>query len=165
MPPRVSTTSVTALSSTPSIRSRTWQFAATRGAGSQIDSSVAGRGATRRVPSWPITRPRRLAAGRFRLNAATMAELEARRTEQCGGPAVHVLDRRRPGAAGALGRWWARARARAGIDPNRLHDVRHWSATMAIGAGADVRTVAGRLGHANPVMTLRVYAHVLDAAD
>jgi integrase len=28
-----------------------------------------------------------------------------------------------------------------------------------------VRTVAGRLGHANPAMTLRVYAHAFAAAD
>ena len=29
----------------------------------------------------------------------------------------------------------------------------------------DVRTIAGRLGHANPAMTLRVYAHAFAAAD
>ena len=32
-------------------------------------------------------------------------------------------------------------------------------------AGHDVRTVAGRLGHANPAMTLRTYAHVVESAD
>ena len=54
----------------------------------------------------------------------------------------------------------------AGIDERwRLHDLRHWSATVAIGQGHDVRTVAGRLGHANPAMTLRVYAHAFAAAD
>jgi integrase len=47
----------------------------------------------------------------------------------------------------------------------RLHDLRHWSATVAITSGHDVRTVAGRLGHANPAMTLRVYAHAVEAAD
>jgi len=47
----------------------------------------------------------------------------------------------------------------------RLHDLRHWSATLAIGSGHDLRTVANRLGHANPAMTLRVYAHALDIAD
>ena len=36
---------------------------------------------------------------------------------------------------------------------------------MAIGPGHDVRTVANRLGHANPAMTLRVYAHAFAAAD
>ena len=43
--------------------------------------------------------------------------------------------------------------------------MRHWSATLAIGRGHDIRTVANRLGHANPAMTLRVYAHALDIAD
>ncbi len=62
--------------------------------------------------------------------------------------------------------WWRRARDAAGIDRSwRLHDLRHWSATMSIAAGHDVRTVANRLGHANPAMTLRVYAHAVDAAD
>jgi integrase len=65
-----------------------------------------------------------------------------------------------------VGWWWKRARKLAGIDERwRLHDLRHWSATVAIGQGHDVRTVAGRLGHANPAMTLRVYAHAFAAAD
>jgi integrase len=65
-----------------------------------------------------------------------------------------------------VGWWWRRARALSGIDPKwRLHDLRHWSASVAIAQGHDVRTVAGRLGHANPAMTLRVYAHAFGAAD
>ena len=65
-----------------------------------------------------------------------------------------------------IGWWWRRARKLSGIDTKwRLHDLRHWSATVAIGQGHDVRTVAGRLGHANPAMTLRVYAHAFAAAD
>jgi len=65
-----------------------------------------------------------------------------------------------------VGWWWHRARELSGIDKRwRLHDVRHFSATMAIGSGFDVRTVAHRLGHAEPAMTLRVYAHAEQAAD
>ena len=65
-----------------------------------------------------------------------------------------------------IGWWWKRARKLAGIDPRwRLHDLRHWSATVAIGSGHDVRTVANRLGHADPSMTLRVYSHAVQAAD
>ena len=65
-----------------------------------------------------------------------------------------------------IGWWWTRARELSGIDKSwRLHDLRHWSATAAIGSGHDIRTVAGRLGHANAAMTLRVYAHVLENAD
>ena len=65
-----------------------------------------------------------------------------------------------------IGWWWTRARARSGIDRCwRLHDLRHFSATMAIAAGHDVRTVAHRLGHSDPAMTLRVYAHAVKLAD
>ncbi|GAC1606541.1 MAG: hypothetical protein NVS3B21_36360 [Acidimicrobiales bacterium] len=54
----------------------------------------------------------------------------------------------------------------SGIDTAwRLHDLRHRSATQAIGSGHDIRTVAGRLGHANAAMILRVYAHVLERSD
>jgi integrase len=65
-----------------------------------------------------------------------------------------------------IGWWWSRSRKLSGIEAKwRLHDMRHWSATVAIGQGHDVRTVAGRLGHANPAMTLRVYAHAFASAD
>jgi integrase len=65
-----------------------------------------------------------------------------------------------------IGWWWRRAREVSGIDKHwRLHDLRHFSATMAIAGGHDVRTVAHRLGHSDPAMTLRVYAHAVEAAD
>lgn len=41
-----------------------------------------------------------------------------------------------------------------------FHDLRHTFATMAIGNGVDVRTVASYLGHANVSMTLDIYADV-----
>ena len=46
-----------------------------------------------------------------------------------------------------------------------FHELRHFSATELIGRGVDVRTVAGRLGHADPSVTLRVYAHALEQRD
>ena len=65
-----------------------------------------------------------------------------------------------------IGYWWRQARKKSGIDAKwRLHDLRHWSATVAIGQGHDVRTVAGRLGHTDAAMTLRVYAHAFASAD
>jgi integrase len=65
-----------------------------------------------------------------------------------------------------IGYWWRRAREKSGIDTKwRLHDLRHWSATTAIGQGHDVRTVAGRLGHYDASMTLRTYAHAFATAD
>lgn len=66
----------------------------------------------------------------------------------------------------AIGWWWRRARKIAAIDEKwRLYDLRHWSATVAIGSGHDVRTVANCLGHASPYVTLRIYAHAFAAAD
>jgi len=46
-----------------------------------------------------------------------------------------------------------------------FHTLRHFAATTLAGTGVAVRTIAGRLGHANPNLTLRTYAHFLEAAD
>jgi integrase len=43
----------------------------------------------------------------------------------------------------------------------RLHDLRHIHATTLLLAGEPVHVVAARLGHADPSVTLRVYAHVV----
>ncbi len=56
--------------------------------------------------------------------------------------------------------------ARAGgISGVRFHDLRHFAATGLLSAGVDVRTVPGRLGHANAATTLGVYAHFLESSD
>jgi integrase len=54
---------------------------------------------------------------------------------------------------------------RLGIEGVRLHDLRHLHATQLLAAGVPVRTVSGRLGHANASTTLNVYAHFLEASD
>jgi integrase len=100
------------------------------------------------------------------LDPDTAAMIEAQRAERgLGGPWMFALGER-PANPDQIGAWWSRARKAAGIDPKwRLHDLRHWSATVAIGHGHDVRTVANRLGHSDASMTLRVYAHAIRAAD
>jgi len=71
-----------------------------------------------------------------------------------------------PASPERVSTWWRRARDAAKVDPKwRLHDLRHWSATMSIAEGHDIRTVANRLGHANPSMTLRTYAHAIESTD
>jgi integrase len=45
----------------------------------------------------------------------------------------------------------------------RLHDLRHIHATTLRLSGVPVHVVAARLGHADPAITLRVYAHVIRA--
>ena len=54
---------------------------------------------------------------------------------------------------------------KAGLQGVRLHDLRHLHATQLLAAGVPVRTVSGRLGHANAATTLNVYAHFLQASD
>lgn len=46
-----------------------------------------------------------------------------------------------------------------------LHGLRHTAATLLIGHGVDIRTVSGRLGHANTSTTLNIYAEYLDELD
>lgn len=56
-------------------------------------------------------------------------------------------------------------RERLGLEHITFHSLRHFAATALAGQGVAVRTIAGRLGHANPTVTLRTYAHFLDVAD
>ena len=44
---------------------------------------------------------------------------------------------------------------------HRFHDLRHTAATLLLKHGESVHVVSQLLGHANPAMTLKRYAHVL----
>jgi integrase len=60
---------------------------------------------------------------------------------------------------------FGRLRDELGLDGVKLHHLRHFSATQLLTAGIDIRTVSGRLGHANASTTLDFYAQFLQAAD
>jgi integrase len=60
---------------------------------------------------------------------------------------------------------FVRLRDKVGLSSVRLHDFRHFAATQLLAAGVPVRTVSGRLGHANPATTLNVYAAWLQESD
>jgi integrase len=47
----------------------------------------------------------------------------------------------------------------------RLHDLRHLHATTLLLAGVPAHVVATRLGHSDPAITLRAYAHVIRSAE
>ena len=63
----------------------------------------------------------------------------------------------------AIGRFWRKARAEAGLQDVRLHDLRHTYASAALRHGETVLTIGRLLGHNDPGTTLK-YAHLADAA-
>jgi integrase len=65
----------------------------------------------------------------------------------------------------SLGQALGRLCQHEGIEGLTLHSLRHFSASMLIASGRDVRTVAGRLGHSDASTTLRVYAHMIEGRD
>ena len=135
-----------------------------------IDSSIAViRGGTSDEGRRPFLRDDPTKTGTRRvvsLDEATLDALDALH-EHPGmlGPWL-LAPGSRPISPDRISAWWRRARDLARLDTRwRLHDLRHWSATTTVAAGHDVRSVAARLGHANPAMTLRVYAHAVEATD
>jgi integrase len=53
---------------------------------------------------------------------------------------------------------------RAALSDVTFHALRHTFASMLIAKGHDPVFVSRQLGHANPAITLRVYAHLFDAS-
>jgi integrase len=77
----------------------------------------------------------------------------------------HAVDGSKPFRPDNVTGFFTRVRDSLNLSQVRLHDLRHFTATQLIGAGVDVRTVAGRLGHSDPSVTLRVYSHALEERD
>jgi integrase len=50
---------------------------------------------------------------------------------------------------------------KAELQPIRLYDLRHTTATLLLSAGENPKVVSERLGHASIVLTLDTYSHVL----
>lgn len=63
-------------------------------------------------------------------------------------------------------RIWRPATAAAGFVPApRFHDLRHSHVAMLIAAGAPIKAIQHRLGHASIVMTMDRYGHLLEGVD
>jgi integrase len=60
---------------------------------------------------------------------------------------------------------WRDVVARLKLPKVRFHDLRHTHASALIAAGLDVVAISRRLGHASPVVTLSVYAHLFKRSD
>jgi integrase len=113
--------------------------------------------------------------GRFVAMPPGLAErpLRSSRREALAGPwarlartsRVGVLRRGRRAARRAQFRTLLAARSAASSEsrcaPVQAHCTRHTYASLALAAGKSLRWVAEQLGHSNPELTLRTYAHVL----
>jgi integrase len=64
---------------------------------------------------------------------------------------------------------WRPARRKAGITSHEggdgMHALRHYYASVLLSGGVDVRALSEYLGHHDPAVTLRVYAHLMPAAE
>jgi len=118
------------------------------------------------------------ASRRISVDKATLASLKAHRersairAEECGIklPVKAFLfsdlpDGTSPWRPNRVTLAFGRLRDDLGIANVRLHDLRHFAASRLLAAGVPVKTVSGRLGHANAATTLNVYAHFLESSD
>lgn len=73
---------------------------------------------------------------------------------------------------------WKRALAAAGLIPtpepgkpyasarqHGMHALRHFYASVLLDAGESIKAVSEYLGHSDPAMTLRVYAHLMPSSN
>ena len=73
-----------------------------------------------------------------------------------GGPLVHSTF-----YTGA----WRPARNAAGIIEGSLHQLRHLYASALLAGGVDIKALSEYLGHHDPAVTLRIYAHLMPSAE
>jgi integrase len=115
---------------------------------------------------------------RIALDSGSTAALTAqrsrcqRRAGTCGvrlAESAHIFSvdpaGERPLVPNEVTKRFIRIRRSVGLDSVRLHDLRHFTATRLLSEGVPVRTVSGRLGHANAATTLGVYAHFVEESD
>lgn len=51
------------------------------------------------------------------------------------------------------------------LPPISIHAFRHMNASYLIMSGVDIRTVAGKLGHSKPSVTMDIYSHLIKSAE
>ena len=96
-------------------------------------------------------------------NVLEMAGLQARIDFQ---EQVTLVGDKGPVRPDVVSQFFTRVRDELGLGHVHLHSLRHFAATqLAAQPGVTVRTIAGRLGHADASLTMRVYAAFFPAAD
>jgi integrase len=78
---------------------------------------------------------------------------------------VRDVDFTRPWNPDAVTKEFGRGAKVAGLNGVHFHTLRHTHATQLLQGGVQPHTVAQRLGHSTPVITMTIYAHVLKRAD
>lgn len=61
--------------------------------------------------------------------------------------------------------WWREWRTQNGFKDLLFHELRHSVATVLLSNGVDLKKVQYRLGHSNPAITLKFYAHAIPDDD
>lgn len=113
----------------------------------------------------------------FVFSSATGGPLDGRNVAQRGlraaavraglvaAPPKPVKDKRKRKQVGSQRGPRAHIEARGGKRARiTMHELRHCFASLLIAQGEDVTFVGSQLGHANPSITLRVYAHLFEQA-
>lgn len=132
------------------------------------------------TPTGPRTRQPKTAGSvrRIALDETTIEALKIHRDvmgwspdDRYHGPATSFvfpaspLDGRTPMRPDGVTARFDRMRRLAGVTGVRFHDLRHFAATAMLSGGIDVRTTAGRLGHARASTTTDIYAGWAPARD
>jgi len=74
---------------------------------------------------------------------------------------VFTDERGKPIDSNRLSREFARIVKVAALPHATLHGLRHCVASLMLADGASIKTVAEKLGHSNPSLTLDIYSHLL----
>jgi integrase len=61
--------------------------------------------------------------------------------------------------------WFRKFRRNHNLPDVKFHGLRHTNASLLIGQGVDIQTVAKRLGHAKATTTASIYSHALRRPD
>jgi integrase len=124
----------------------------------------------KRVKGKPVVRPTKTASSRrkVQLSAAAATMLESRRARMIAeghgeAPVFCTGSGRHNWPSNVQVHLLNYVTKEAGLPHMRFRDLRHSCATLLLLSGVDIKTIAARLGHANPRRLLTTYAHVLPA--
>jgi integrase len=150
-----------------------WQDLDVRMATLVVARSISDAGREVSVKGTKTHQARRIALDASTVNVLSnhrqLAETQARAAGVVVSDAAYVwsqdLDGTTPYRPDRVTGAFRTLRDNLGLKHITFHALRHYAATTLANRGVGVRTIAGRLGHANPSVTLRTFAHFLDAAD